>query len=161
MEKDKIDISQESVSQLKLRLEKLLEVGSINIEEYSEHTIDETYRKIQKSIKQKKPKTSIVNDDDEFESELLHYGLDDEIEHEGKLSDTRNEADMKELEKAIQLVSDARKILDNLLDKKLSEHSVYYYHKEKGIGFRVLDDLKQNRDKLLITTLINNLQKMI
>ena len=160
MEKNKIDISQESVSQLKLRLEKLLEIGSINIDEYSENTIDETYKKIQKSIKQKKQETPIVNDD-EFESELLHYGLDDEIEHENKSSDTRNEVDMQELEKAIQLVSDARKILDRLLDKKLSEHSVYYYHKEKGIGFRVLDDLKQNRDKLLITTLINNLQKMI
>ena len=160
MEKDKIDISQESVLQLKLRLEKLLEIGSINIDEYSEHTIDETYKKIQKSIKQKKQQTPIV-DDDEFESELLHYGLDDEIEHENKSSDTRNEVDMKELEKAIQLVSDARKILDSLLDKKLSEHSVYYYHKEKGIGFRVLDDLKLNRDKLLISTLINNLQKMI
>ena len=160
MEKDKIDISQESVLQLKLRLEKLLEIGSINIDEYSEHTIDETYKKIQKSIKQKKQQTPIV-DDDEFESELLHYGLDDEIEHENKSSDTRNEVDMKELEKAIQLVSDARKILYNLLDKKLDEHSMNYYIREKGIGSKSIQELKYNRDKVQVSTLIHNLEKMI
>jgi len=65
--------------------------------------------------------------------------------------------ELKEIKNNLQ---DIRESLYRLLDKKLSEHSVYYYHKEKGIGFRVLDDLKYNRDKLLISTLINNLQKM-
>ena len=66
----------------------------------------------------------------------------------------------KELEQIKNNLQDIRESLYKLLDKKLSEHSVYYYHKKKGIGFRVLDDLKYNRDKLLISTLINNLQKM-
>ena len=66
----------------------------------------------------------------------------------------------EELEQIKNNLQDIRESLYKLLDKKLSEHSVYYYHKEKGIGFRILDDLKYNRDKLLISTLINNLQKM-
>lgn len=68
--------------------------------------------------------------------------------------------DIQKLEKAIQLVNEAREILYKLLDKKLGEHSIYYYHKRKGIGFRVLNDFKQNRDKLHISTLINNIEKM-
>jgi hypothetical protein len=78
-----------------------------------------------------------------------------------KINNKKPKENMRELEKAIQLVGDARNILNKLLDKKLSEHTLSYYHKEKGIGFRVLEDLKQNRDKLLISTLINNLQKML
>jgi len=68
--------------------------------------------------------------------------------------------DMQELEKAKQLVSDAREILYKLLDKKLDEHSMSYYIREKGIGSKSIQELKNNRDKVHITTLINNLQKM-
>jgi hypothetical protein len=78
-----------------------------------------------------------------------------------KINNKKPKENMRELEKAIQLVGDARNILNKLLDKKLSEHTLYYYHKNKGMGFASLEQLEKNRDKLLISTLINNLQKML
>lgn len=202
MENDSIDISKESVSQLKNRLEKLIEqelsdTSKIN---NSEPTIENPYKLVDDIIKNSSKidmNKFIEKENQLFGKEYIEreYGVDEnvvdlflekvsknlaqdiikqimdspienisteiELSVENKISDTRNEKDMQELEKAKQLVSDAREILYKLLDKKLSEHTIYYYHKKKGIGFRALSDFEQNRDKVHITTLINNLQKMI
>lgn len=66
----------------------------------------------------------------------------------------------EELEQIKNNLQDIRESLYKLLDKKLDEHSMNYYIREKGIGSKSIQELKYNRDKLLISTLINNLQKM-
>jgi hypothetical protein len=200
MENDRIDISKESVSQLKNRLEKLIEKELSDASKINNSKPKS--KDIQDFVNNTKPRNFDMNKFIEKESQLFgkeyierEYGVDEnvvdlflekvsknlaqdivkqimdspvenisteiELSVENKISDTRNEKDMQELEKAKQLVSDAREILYKLLDKKLSEHTIYYYHKKKGIGFRALSDFEQNRDKVHITTLINNLQKMI
>ena len=57
-------------------------------------------------------------------------------------------------------LQDIRELLYRMLDEKLNEHSLYYYHKEKGIGFRSLNDLANRRDKMHIESIIKALQKM-
>jgi hypothetical protein len=66
----------------------------------------------------------------------------------------------KELEKAIELHNQSRDILNNLLDKKLKEHSQYYWI-QKGINPFQITKLTHQRDKMYTETLIKSLQKMI
>ncbi len=66
----------------------------------------------------------------------------------------------KELEKAIELHNQSRDILNNLLDKKLKEHSQYYWI-QKGILTSQITRLTHQRDKMYTETLIKSLQKMI
>lgn len=66
----------------------------------------------------------------------------------------------KELEKAIELHNQSRNILNNLLDKKLKEHSQYYYI-QKGISPFQITKLTHQRDSLHIRTLMDALKKMI
>jgi hypothetical protein len=164
MENDSIDLGKESVSQLKHRLEKLLfqelsGASKSNILKPESKVVD-LFDRIQEKAKQGDSLAEKILEG------IMSSPIDDisteiELSVESKTSDTRNEEDMQELEKAIQMVSNARELLYKILDRKLGEHSIYYYHKKKGIGFRVLNDFEQNRDKLHISTLINNLRKMI
>ncbi len=66
-----------------------------------------------------------------------------------------------ELQDAIKHYEKSRDILNNLLDRKLNQHSMYYWM-QKGIGSAQIQKLKnqKDREKLQITTLINALQKM-
>jgi hypothetical protein len=66
----------------------------------------------------------------------------------------------KEIKQIKINLQDIRESLYKMLDEKLSEHSLYYYHKKKGIGYRSLDDLVNNRDKMHIESIIKALQKM-
>jgi hypothetical protein len=203
MENDSIDISKESVSQLKNRLKKLIEqelsdasktnnskpkskdpnnlvddiikdsskVDMSKIIEkenqlFGKEYIEREYKVDDNMVDLFLERVSRVNLSQDIIKQIMDSPIENisteiELSVKNKISDTRNEKDMQELEKAKQLVSDAREILYKLLDKKLSEHTIYYYHKKKGIGFRALNDFEQNRDKVHITTLINNLQKMI
>jgi len=73
---------------------------------------------------------------------------------------TSEEKELIELQEAIKHYEISRNILNNLLDKKLEEHSMYYWMK-KGIGSSQVQKLKNDRDGLQITTLINSLQRML
>ena len=64
-----------------------------------------------------------------------------------------------DLKKAIELYSQARNILDNILDEKFIKHNIYYWQK-KVIGSMTLQKLKNDRDNMQITTLINTIEKM-
>ena len=66
----------------------------------------------------------------------------------------------KELEKAIELHNQSRNILNNLLDKKLKEHSQYYWI-QKGILNSQITTLVHKRDRMHTETIIKSLQKMI
>ena len=66
--------------------------------------------------------------------------------------------ELKEIKNNLQ---DIRESLYRLLDKKLDEHSMNYYIREKGIGSKSIQELKYNRDKVQVSTLIHNLEKMI
>ena len=203
MENDSIDISKESVSQLKNRLEKLIEqelsdASKINNSEPKSKDFQKWVGDIIKNSSKVDMSKIIEKENQLFGKEYIktEYGVDDnlvdlfiervsrvnlaqdivkqimdspienisteiELSVENKISDTRNERDMQELEKAIQLVSNAREILYKLLDKKLNEHSMSYYIREKGIGSKSIQELKNNRDKVQVSTLIHNLEKMI
>lgn len=66
----------------------------------------------------------------------------------------------KELKKAIEHYNISRNILNNLLDKKLKEHSQYYWV-QKGISPFQITKLTHQRDSLHIRTLMDALKKMI
>jgi hypothetical protein len=67
----------------------------------------------------------------------------------------------KKLELAKEKYDEARETLYKLIDLKLSEHSMSYYIREKGIGSKSIQDLKYKRDRMQVPSLINNLKKMI
>lgn len=203
MENDSIDISKESVSQLKNRLEKLIEqelsdaskinnskpkskdphklvddiiknsskVDMSKIIEKENHLFGKEYIEREYGVDEnvvdlfleRVSRTNLAQDivkqimDSPIENISTEIGLSIEKE----ISNTKDERDMQELEKAIQLVSNAREILYKLLDKKLNEHSMSYYIREKGIGSKSIQELKNNRDKVQVSTLIHNLEKMI
>ena len=203
MENDSIDISKESVSQLKNRLEKLIEqelsdASKIN---NSKPKSKDSHKLVDDIIKNssKVDMSKIIEKENQlFGKEYIQreYGVDEnvvdlftervsrvnlaqdivkqimdspiekisneiDLSIEKKISDTKDERDMQDLDKAIHLVSSAREILYKLLDKKLSEHSMSYYIREKGIGSKSIQELKNNRDKVQVSTLIHNLEKML
>ena len=63
------------------------------------------------------------------------------------------------LERAIKHYNISRDILNNLLDKKLKEHSQYYWI-QKGILTSQIGRLVHQRDSLHIRTLMDALKKM-
>jgi cobalamin biosynthesis Co2+ chelatase CbiK len=65
----------------------------------------------------------------------------------------------KKLEKAIELHNQSRDILNNLLDKKLKEHSQNYWIR-KGILTSQITRLAHQRDRMHTETIIKSLQKM-
>jgi hypothetical protein len=67
---------------------------------------------------------------------------------------------MEELEKAIEHYNISRNILNNLMDKKLKEHSQYYWIR-KGIEPSLITRLTHKRDGMNTKTIIKSLQKMI
>lgn len=67
----------------------------------------------------------------------------------------------KELKQIKINLQDIRESLYKMLDEKFSEHSMSYYIREKGIGSKSIQDLKHNRDKMHIESIIKALQKMI
>jgi hypothetical protein len=73
------------------------------------------------------------------------------------------ETDPKDLEMlnlAIEKVAKARDVLNKILDEKLEENNMYYYTSKKNIGSRTIQELKYDRDKMNIETLIKNIKKM-
>ena len=68
---------------------------------------------------------------------------------------------IEQLEQAKEKCDEARKILYKLIDQKLSEHSMSYYIREKGIGSKSIQNLKHKKDKMQLVSLINNLNRMI
>ena len=67
---------------------------------------------------------------------------------------------MEQLEKAIELHNQSRDILNKLIDKKLKDHSQYYWIR-KGISPFQITRLAHQRDRMHIETIIKSLQKMI
>jgi hypothetical protein len=65
----------------------------------------------------------------------------------------------KELDKAIKLYNQSRKILEIILIDKFIKHTQYYWIK-KGIGSATIQKLKNNIEEMQITTLINLIQRM-
>jgi len=65
----------------------------------------------------------------------------------------------KDLKKAIELYSQARDILDKLMDKKLKDHTQNYWIR-KGILTSQITRLAHQRDSLHIRTLMDALKKM-
>lgn len=76
-------------------------------------------------------------------------------------SDTSEERIMQELIQAKRKLEETRETLNRLIDQKLSEHSMSYYIREKGIGSKSIQELKYHRDRMHLPTLIHNLEKMI
>lgn len=77
------------------------------------------------------------------------------------ISDTSEERIMQELIQAKRKLEETRETLNRLIDQKLSEHSMSYYIREKGIGSKSIQELKYHRDRMHLPTLIHNLEKMI
>jgi hypothetical protein len=73
---------------------------------------------------------------------------------------TSEDKELIELQDAIKHYEKSRDILNDLLDRKLNEHSMYYWM-QRGIGSAQVQKLKYHRDGLQITTLINTLQRML
>lgn len=176
MDNNSIDLTKESVSQLRKRFEKLLdqelndtiidpeklvdqELSNSNNMKLKSLNFELFPRLREQSINQNSLAQDIINQI--VNNPIENISTEIELSVENKNSDTRNEKDMQELEKAIHLVSSAREILYRLLDKKLSEHSMSYYIREKGIGSKSIQELKNNRDKVQVSTLIHNLEKML
>jgi hypothetical protein len=67
---------------------------------------------------------------------------------------------MEQLEKAIEHYNISREILNKLLDKKLKDHTQYYWI-QKGILTSQIGRLVHQRDSLHIRTLMDALKKMI
>ena len=67
----------------------------------------------------------------------------------------------KELDQIKINLDDIRETLYKLIDQKLSEHSMSYYIREKGIGSKSIQDLKHKRDRMQVPSLIHNLERMI
>lgn len=124
-----------------------------------ESRMDETEDSIQTlsqffdNIKNKKSKSSKTKKiQPESYNSIANIGNNKEENNE------RNE-DMMQLEKAIELHNQSRNILNNLIDKKLKEHSQYYYI-QKGISPFQITKLTHQRDSLHIRTLMDALRKM-
>lgn len=75
--------------------------------------------------------------------------------------DTSEVEFMQELLQAKKNIEETRATLNKLIDQKLSEHSMSYYIREKGIGSKSIQELKYHRDRMHLPTLIHNLEKMI
>jgi hypothetical protein len=100
-----------------------------------------------------------INDRDSNKSKQESFKNDNNnYEYINKNYDERNE-DMMQLEKAIELHNQSREILNNLLDKKLKEHSQNYWIR-KGILTSQITRLAHQRDSLHIRTLMDALKKM-
>lgn len=67
---------------------------------------------------------------------------------------------VKKIEQAHNKYEQLRRTLNKLIDQKLSEHSMSYYIREKGIGSKSIQDLKHRRDKMQIESIIKALYKM-
>lgn len=67
----------------------------------------------------------------------------------------------KELDQIKINLDDIREILYKLIDQKLSEHSMSYYIREKGIGSKSIQDLKHKRDRMQTESIIKALYKML
>lgn len=65
------------------------------------------------------------------------------------------------IENAKKQYEETRNILYKLIDQKLSEHSMSWYIREKGIGSKSIQDLKYKKDKMRVASLISNLERMI
>jgi len=100
-----------------------------------------------------------INDRDSNKSKQESYkNNNNNYEYINNNYDERNE-DMMQLEKAIELHNQSREILNKLLDKKLKDHTQYYWI-QKGILTSQIGRLVHQRDSLHIRTLMDALKKM-
>ena len=162
--KDEIQIEDETSEELHVRLEKLTKdvIGEdANLKTFfngvnrkvHNASIQGFIRKDQRDriSKTKKRKPQSYNSIAKLENN----------KEENNNSDTREENIMQELIQAKMKYEDARETLYKLIDQKLSEHSMSYYIREKGIGSKSIQDLKYKRDRMQVPSLIHNLERMI
>ena len=124
-----------------------------------ESRMDETEDSIQTlsqffdNIKNKKSKSSKTKKiQPESYNSIPNLGNNKEENNE------RNE-DMIELEKAIEHYNISRDIINKLMDKKLKDHSQYYWV-TKGIQPSLITNLTHKRDGMNTKTIIQALKKM-
>ena len=76
-------------------------------------------------------------------------------------SDTSEDEFMKEYFEAKRKLEDAREVINRLIDYKFSEHNMSYYIRDKGLGVKTVQYLKYHRDKMKVSTLFENFEKML
>ncbi len=88
-------------------------------------------------------------------NKLKQESYNNENQNESKSEDR----DMLELEKAIEHYNISRTIINNLMNKKLKDHSQYYWIR-KGIEPSLITRLTHKRDGMNTKTIIEALKKM-
>jgi hypothetical protein len=120
------------------------------------HRTEKAISKMESDLNEVRKK---INDRDSNKSKQESYKNDNNnYEYINKNYEERNE-DMIQLEKAIELHNQSREILNKLLDKKLKDHTQYYWI-QKGILTSQIGRLVHQRDSLHIRTLMDALKKM-
>lgn len=76
-------------------------------------------------------------------------------------SDTSEDEFMKEYFEAKRKLEDVRDVINKLIDHKFSEHNMSYFIKDKGLGVRTVQYLKYHRDKMKVSTLFENFERML
>jgi uncharacterized membrane protein YheB (UPF0754 family) len=76
-------------------------------------------------------------------------------------SDTSEDEFMKEYFEAKRKLEDVRDVINRLIDHKFSEHNMSYFIKDKGLGVRTVQYLKYHRDKMKVSTLFENFERML
>ena len=92
---------------------------------------------------------------DRESNKLKQESYNNENENESESEDR----DMLELEKAIEHYNISRTIINNLMNKKLKDHSQYYWIR-KGIEPSLITRLTHKRDGMNTKTIIEALKKM-
>lgn len=77
------------------------------------------------------------------------------------ISDTSEDEFMKEYFEAKRKLEDVREVINRLIDHKFSEHNMSYFIKDKGLGVRTVQYLKYHRDKMKVSTLFENFERML
>ena len=133
------------------------EIRKDQIKKKVKHRTEKVISKMESDLNEVRKK---INDRDSNKSKQESYNNNDYKNNDYNNNDyeKRNE-DMIQLEKAIELHNQSRDILNNLLDKKLKEHSQNYWIR-KGILTSQITRLAHQRDSLHIRTLMDALKKM-
>lgn len=126
------------------------EIRKDQIKKKVKHRTEKVISKMQSGLNEVRRKIR-----DRESNKLKQESYNNENQNESESEDR----DMLELEKAIEHYNISRNILNNLMDKKLKEHSQYYWI-TKGIQPSLITNLTHKRDGMNTKTIIQALKKM-
>ena len=128
------------------------EIRKDQIKKKVRYRTEKVINKMQSDLNEAKKK---INDRDSNKSKQESYNNENQNQSESESEDR----DMLELEKAIEHYNISRTIINNLMNKKLKDHSQYYWIR-KGIEPSLITRLTHKRDGMNTKTIIEALKKM-